>query len=141
MEACFEGIEGILTSVHICCGYPSDPENLRKADPDDYRLLGPALAGSKIDQVSLEAAHQPFDLSVLSSFGDKDIIYGLVDIGDPRVESVDEIEGRIRELLHHLPPERLVSSPDCGLILLTPEVAKAKLTNLVQATQRVRQGL
>ena len=64
-----------------------------------------------------------------------------MDIGEPRVETVEEIAVRIRQVLDHVGPDRLSPGPDCGMAFLDPEVARAKMTNLVAATQRVRESL
>ena len=64
-----------------------------------------------------------------------------MDVGEPRIETVEEVEHRIREVLDYVEPERLFPAPDCGMIFLEPEVAKAKLTNLVEAARRVRERL
>ena len=116
LEACFQGITGITTSVHICRGYPVD--SYTKASIDSYDLIVPMLAGSKIDQISIEGGAQPLDLDLLRRFGDKDVIFGLVDVGEPRVETVEEIEARIRQVLDHIEPDRLYLGPDCGMIFL-----------------------
>ena len=139
LEACFEGITTVTRAVHICRGYPID--GYTKTDMDGYSLIAPMLAGSKIDQISIEGARQPLNLNVLPSFGDKDIIFGFVDVGEPRVESVEEIETGIRRVLEHIGPHRLFPGLDCGMIFLNPAVAKAKLANLVEATRQVRDSL
>ena len=139
LEACFEGATGITTVVHVCRGYPI--KGYAKASTDGYTLIASMLAGSKIDQISIEGANRPLDWDLLQRFGDKDVIFGLVDIGEPRIETVEEIEARIRCVLDHIEPDRLSLGPDCGMIFLDPEVAKAKLTNLVEATRRVRERL
>ena len=141
LEACFEGITTITTVVHICCGYPVDLKRWPKASPDNYALITSLLAGSKIDQISIEAAHQSLDLEVLHGFGSKDIILGLVDTGEPCIETVEAIENRIRQGLDYVKPERLCLAPDCGMLLLEPDVARAKLTHLVEAARRVREQL
>ena len=138
LEACFEGVHEITTVVHICCGFPI--EGYAKTNVDAYTLIAPVLADSTIDQVSIEGAHSPLDLNVLRQFGDKDIIFGLVDVGEPRVETVEEVETEIRRVLQFVEPDRLFPGPDCGMIYLKPKVARAKLTNLVEATRRVRKS-
>ena len=125
--------------VHICCGYPI--EGYDKANADSYTLLAPMLANSKIDQISIEGAHRPLDLGVLQRFGDKGVIFGVVDVGDSRIETIEEIEARINQVLDYVEPHRLSVGPDCGMIFLDPEVAKAKLTNLVESARRVRETL
>jgi 5-methyltetrahydropteroyltriglutamate--homocysteine methyltransferase len=67
--------------------------------------------------------------------------FGVVDVMDPRVESVDEIVGRIRTALDHVPAEQLWLNPDRGLQALAPEVVTAKMRNLVEAAARVRASL
>jgi 5-methyltetrahydropteroyltriglutamate--homocysteine methyltransferase len=64
-----------------------------------------------------------------------------VDVGDSRIETVEEIEARIRQVLDHVEPDRLSVGPDCDMVFLDPGVAKAKLTNLVEAGRRVRESL
>lgn len=139
LEACFEGVQGITTAVHICCGYPI--EGYTKANPDTYGLIAPALAESNVDQVSIEVSHRPIDPTVLEAFGVKSIIFGLVDIGNPEVETVSDIELQIRRALEHIDAERLIVAPDCGMVYLDPEIARAKLANLVEAARRVREEL
>ena len=139
VEACFLGVSGINTVIHMCCGYPV--EGYPKASADGYSLLAPILANSNIDQVSIEGAHRPFDPQVLRKFGEKQVEFGLLDVGESRVETVEQIELRIKQVLEHIEPDRLFLGPDCGMIHLSPEFAKAKLTNLVGAARRVRESL
>jgi 5-methyltetrahydropteroyltriglutamate--homocysteine methyltransferase len=63
------------------------------------------------------------------------------DVGDSRIEAVGEIEARIKQVLDHVEPDRLSVEPDCGMVFLDPDVAKAKLTNLVESARRVWEGL
>ncbi len=141
LEACFAGITDITTVVHICCGLPSDLKDQPKANQDDYSCIAPALALSNIDQISIEGAHRSLDARVLREFGNKEIIFGVVDIGNPHVETVEHIESRIKRVLHCVGSDRLLIGLDCGMIYLDPPVAKSKLTNLVEAVRRVREHL
>jgi 5-methyltetrahydropteroyltriglutamate--homocysteine methyltransferase len=72
---------------------------------------------------------------------DRAMGFGVVDAMDPRVESVAEIEGRIRLALDYFRPEQLWLNPDCGLQTLPHDAAVAKLRHLVQAARRVRDTL
>ncbi|HEY3078837.1 MAG TPA: methionine synthase [Chloroflexota bacterium] len=67
--------------------------------------------------------------------------FGVVDAMDPRVESVEEIERRIRQALLYLPPEQLWLNPDCGLQTLPREAAIGKMGNLIEAARTVRAEL
>jgi 5-methyltetrahydropteroyltriglutamate--homocysteine methyltransferase len=72
---------------------------------------------------------------------DRAMGFGVVDAMDPRVETVDEIEARIRLALQYFRPEQLWLNPDCGLQTLPRDSATGKLRNLVAAARRVRRTL
>ena len=48
---------------------------------------------------------------------------------------------RIRRALEVIPAERLVITPDCGLVRLPRDVAFGKLCAMVEGTQAVRKEL
>jgi 5-methyltetrahydropteroyltriglutamate--homocysteine methyltransferase len=54
------------------------------------------------------------------------------------VPSTDEIATSLREALKAVPADRLWVNPDCGLKTRNPEEVSASLTNLVEATRKVR---
>ncbi len=116
LEACFDGIVGVTTAVHICRGAPV--EGYAKANIDNYTRIAPTLAIFKIDQVSIEGSGQPIEPQFMEAFGDKTIIFGLIDIGKPEVETVSGIESQIRRILEYVGPDRLALGPDCGMIFL-----------------------
>ena len=66
---------------------------------------------------------------------------GVIDLGADKVESADEVAARIRAALKHLPPERLVVAPDCGMKYLTREAAFGKLKALAEGAALVRSEL
>lgn len=140
LERCFHGVPGEVTRiVHMCCGYPEylDDEEYKKADPHSYLRLSAAVDAADFDQVSIEDAHCRNDLTLLEHFPTKTVIFGSVAVARSRVEPVDEIAARLAAALEHIDRERLVVAPDCGLGLLTRELAEAKLANMVQAAARV----
>ena len=139
LEECFEGIPNITTAVHVCRGYPI--EGYTRAGLDGYHLIAPMLADSKVAQISIEGTDRLLDLKILEKFGEKVVIFGVLDVGDTEIEGVDEIERRIMQALEHVGPDRLSPAPNCGMVLLTTDVAKAKLKNLVVAADRVRESL
>lgn len=136
LQNCFKGIEGIEKVVHICRGYPSKEKDV-KAQKDNYERIIEELSNSIIDRIAVEDSHEKLDLKVFEKFGKKEVVLGAVDIGNEQVETVEKIRNRIREVLEIIPPERLFIAPDCGLLLLEPEIAKAKLTNLVKAAKGI----
>ena len=107
--------------VEFCRGYPV--EGYAKSNIDSCSSIASALAESKIDQVSIQGSHQPVDPKLSESFGEKTVIYGLVDIGKPGVEPVSEIGLKIMRILGHVEPGRLVIDPNYGMVFLDPDTA------------------
>jgi 5-methyltetrahydropteroyltriglutamate--homocysteine methyltransferase len=140
LERCFHGVPKSITRVvHMCCGYPDylDDTDYKKADPDSYHRLASAIDAAAFDQISIEDAHCCNDLNLLDKLHQKTVIFGAVTTARSRIEAVDEIEARLKEALEHIDRDRLVVAPDCGLGLLSPELAEAKLTAMCQAAARV----
>ncbi|MDH7593443.1 MAG: methionine synthase [Methanomicrobiales archaeon] len=70
--------------------------------------------------------------------GDRLIGYGCVDTQDPSVESVSTILKRIERGIELLGPDTLLIDPDCGMRMLSRDVAFRKLQNMVEAVRRAR---
>ncbi|PWB63177.1 MAG: 5-methyltetrahydropteroyltriglutamate--homocysteine methyltransferase [Bradyrhizobiaceae bacterium] len=131
-------LEGITvpTVVHLCFGYAF----LVKNKPDSYFFL-PELAGTIARQISIEAAQPHIDLGVLRDLSDKTIVLGVIDLGDPAVESPETVAGRIRRGLKYVSVDRLVPAPDCGMKYLPRATAFGKLEALAQGAALVRKDL
>lgn len=114
-----------------------DRPDYPKADRTDYLHIADAIEQSSINAISFEDAHRHNDLSLLEKLPTTTVIFGAVAIARSRVESVDEIRDRLVQALQHIDKERIIAAPDCGLGLLTRELALAKLTNLCQAAHSV----
>ena len=85
-----EGIEG-PTVVHLCFGYAAVVAN----KPSGYSFL-PQLADTVAQQISIEAAQPKLDLGVLRDLSGKRIMLGVLDLGDPGVETAEQVAERIR---------------------------------------------
>jgi 5-methyltetrahydropteroyltriglutamate--homocysteine methyltransferase len=72
---------------------------------------------------------------------DKDIAPGVYDIHSPRVPSVEEIAGMLREAAEALPRERLWVGPDCGLKTRRYQEIEPALRNMVDAARQLREEL
>jgi len=129
------GISG-PTVVHICLGYG----HLVRNKPSGYAFL-PQLADSLATQVSLEAAQPRLDLGVLAELSQKTILLGVLDLGNPQVETAADVAARLRAGLEHIAPERLVAAPDCGMKYLPRERASAKLKAMVEGAAIIRREL
>jgi 5-methyltetrahydropteroyltriglutamate--homocysteine methyltransferase len=116
----------VTTAVHLCFGYAAvvGPKNSNR-----YDFLA-ELSDTTADQISIEAAQPQLDLGQLSELGSKTILLGVLDLGDPQVEAAEVVAGRLRAALSHVPPERLVAAPDCGMKYLPRPTAFAKLQAL-----------
>ncbi len=74
---------------------------------------------------------------------DKTVILGLVTTKTKRLETVDELETRIRQAARHVPLERLALSPQCGFATsilgntLSAAEQQAKLQTIVATAERV----
>lgn len=53
----------------------------------------------------------------------------------------NEVAERVRRVLEHLPPERIIAAPDCGMKYLPRESARAKLKALVDGVALVNAEL
>jgi 5-methyltetrahydropteroyltriglutamate--homocysteine methyltransferase len=126
------GITG-TTAVHLCFGYAA----IIHDRPEGYSFL-PELAEATCDQISIETAQSGLDCSVLASLDGKTIILGVLNLGDERVETAEEVAGRVRRALPYVPAERLVLAPDCGMKYLSRESAFGKLTAMTRAAARLR---
>ena len=139
LERCWHGVpEGVTRVVHVCCGYPNriDDADYPKADPGAYRQIATALDGA-VDQLSIEDSHRHNDLSLFARFRKTRLVVGFIDVASSRLESVDEIEARMREVAGALPEGHLIAAPDCGLGFLGRDLALAKLSNMCEAARRV----
>jgi 5-methyltetrahydropteroyltriglutamate--homocysteine methyltransferase len=128
-----EGLR-VPTALHLCFGYAAVVKHQK---PTGYSFL-PQLAATTAQQISIEAAQPRLDLGVLSDLAGKTIILGVIDLGDPAIETVDRVAERIRAGLARVPAERLVAAPDCGMKYLPRETAFGKLRALVDGARAVR---
>jgi len=136
IDRALEGIAG-PTVVHLCFGYA---HTVRDKKPSGYSYL-PELERCRATHISIEAAQPRLDCAILEALPSKTIVFGVLDLGDPEVETAEIVANRIRAALAHVPPERLVPAPDCGMKYLPRERAVAKLEALVAGARLVRAGL
>ncbi len=126
------GITG-TTAVHLCFGYAA----IIHDRPEGYSFL-PELADADCDQISIETAQSGLDCAVLGDLDGKTIILGVLNLGDPAVETGEEVAARVRRALPYVPAERVVLAPDCGMKYLPRDSAYGKLVALSQAAALLR---
>ena len=116
----------VTTVVHLCFGYAA---LVGAKSRNRYDFLG-ELSDSVAQQISIEAAQPRLDLGQLSELSPKVVVLGVLDLGDDRVETPEQVADRIRAALAHAPAERVVPAPDCGMKYLPRATAFAKLKAL-----------
>ena len=140
VKAINRALEGITvpTVVHVCFGYAAVVPGDSK--PSGYSFLG-ELDDSIAEQISIEAAQPRLDLGVLNDLSSKKILLGVIDLGNPEIETVSVIADRIRHGLKYVAAERLIPAPDCGMKYLPRHIAFGKLKAMSDAAAIVRREI
>ena len=135
LDRALDGVAGTV-AVHLCFGYAAVVHD----KPTGYSILA-ELDASKAQQISIEAAQPKLDLEILERLPTKDIILGVIDLSDMTVETPATVADRIRRALPHVPAERIIIAPDCGMKYLPRAVAFAKMAAMVEGAAIVRREL
>jgi 5-methyltetrahydropteroyltriglutamate--homocysteine methyltransferase len=147
IDALHRAIEGLTctTAVHVCYGYGIQANIDWKAtlggEWRQYEAVFPALAASRIDQVSVECRASRVPARLLELLAGKDVLVGVIDVASDVVETPDDVAATIAEAMRHVPAERIVACTNCGMAPMGREVARAKLTALVQGAALARERL
>jgi 5-methyltetrahydropteroyltriglutamate--homocysteine methyltransferase len=136
---------GCKKAVHICYGYGI------KANIEWKKTLGgqwrqyeqtfPLLAGSTMDQVSLECANSHVPLELMALLAGKDVLVGAIDVANEQVETPEQVAQTIRAAMAFVPAQRLFPCTNCGMVPLAREVARGKLQALAKGAAIVRREL
>jgi 5-methyltetrahydropteroyltriglutamate--homocysteine methyltransferase len=148
VKALERAAEGLTchTAVHICYGYGIAANIEWKKTLGEqwrqYEKVFPALAASRIDQVSLECIHSHVPPELMALLAGKDVMVGVIDVASDQVESAEEVADTIGRALQFVPRDRLVACTNCGMAPMRREVAEAKLRALAAgaALARARVG-
>jgi 5-methyltetrahydropteroyltriglutamate--homocysteine methyltransferase len=144
LERAAQGLR-CTTAVHICYGYGIqaniDWKNSLGDEWRQYERFFPALAASSIQQVSLEFIHSRVPPELMRLLAGKDVMVGVIDVANERVETPEEVADTIGRALQFVPRERLRPCTNCGLAPMPREVALAKLQALGQGVALARERL
>ncbi len=135
LNRALDGVSG-TTAVHICFGYAA----IIHERPSGYSFL-PEFANSPVKQVSIETAQSKLDCAVLEKLPGKTVLLGVLDLSDKSIETPETVAARIRRALPHIPAERIIVAPDCGLKYLPRETAFGKMKAMVEGAAIVRREL
>jgi len=131
-----DGITG-TTIVHICFGYAAVVHEKPAAG---YSFL-PELRDCSCNQVSVETAQPNLDCKVLGRLDNKKILLGVIDLGDPNVETAEMVASRIRRALPYVKAENIIVAPDCGMKYLPRETAIGKMRAMVAGAAIMRREI
>jgi 5-methyltetrahydropteroyltriglutamate--homocysteine methyltransferase len=127
------------TAVHICYGYGIqanvDWKKTLGEEWRQYEKVFPALAASRIDQVSLECIHSHVPPELMALLAGKDVMVGVIDVASDVVETPGEIADTIGRALRYVPGGRLIACTNCGMAPMKRETAEAKLRALVEGAK------
>ena len=135
LNRALDGVTGV-TAVHLCFGYAA----IVHERPSGYSFL-PELAGTRVDQISIETAQSSLDCSILEKLPGKTIMVGVLDLSTPVIETPETVAARIRRALPHVSADRIIVAPDCGLKYLPRASAFGKMQAMVAGARLVRAEL
>jgi len=136
IDALHRAIDGLkcTTAVHICYGYGIkaniDWKNSLPGEWTQYEKFFPALAKSRIGQVSLECINSRVPMKLLSLLDGKDVLVGVIDVANDEIETPERVAQVIGEVMKFVPKERIVACTNCGMAPMHRDIATAKLMAL-----------
>jgi len=144
LERAIAGLK-CTTCVHICYGYGIQANlDWKKTLGDSWRQyeeIFPALAKSRIKQVSLECIHSHVPPELMKLLKGKDVLVGVIDVASDKVETPQEVAATIRTALKYVPAKHLFPCTNCGMAPMDREVAAAKLRALGAGAALARKTL
>ncbi|HEX8115228.1 MAG TPA: methionine synthase [Kofleriaceae bacterium] len=147
IEALHRAIDGLTctTAVHICYGYGIKANIDWKAtlggEWRQYEKIFPALAASRIGQVSVECRNARVPMSLLGLLDGKDVMVGVIDVATDEVETPEQVADTIEAATRHVPKHRIIASTNCGMAPMRRDIAYAKLAALGRGAALARARL
>src|SRR6266576_6182606 len=147
IDALHRAIEGLTctTAVHICYGYGIKANLDWKAtlggEWRQYQEIFPALARSKIGQISVECRNARVPMHLLKLLEGKDVLVGVIDVASDEVETPEDVAAVIAEAMKYVAKDKIVASTNCGMAPVRWDVAYGKLAALGRGAELARQRL
>jgi 5-methyltetrahydropteroyltriglutamate--homocysteine methyltransferase len=144
IEALHQAIDGVAckTGVHICYGYGITANIEWKASLGtewrQYEQFFPALAKSRIDQVSLECINSHVPMSVLELLDGKDVLIGAIDVATDTIETPEQVAAVIAKAAEYVPAQKIIACTNCGMAPMRREIAAKKLEALSRGAALAR---
>ena len=136
IEALHRAIDGLkcTTAVHICYGYGIKANIDWKAtlggEWRQYEKIFPALAASRIDQVSVECRNSKVPMNLLALLKGKDVLVGVIDVATDEIETPEQVAATIEAVMKFVPKQHIVACTNCGMAPMHRDIAQAKLDAL-----------
>jgi 5-methyltetrahydropteroyltriglutamate--homocysteine methyltransferase len=144
LERAAKGLK-CTTCVHICYGYGIqaniDWKRTLGEQWRQYEQIFPALARSRIKQVSLECIHSHVPIELLKLLKGKDVLVGVIDVASDKVETPQEVAEVIRQASKYVPANRLFPCTNCGMAPMSRDIAVRKLQALGAGADLARKRL
>jgi len=137
LDRCLEGVNTAKTAAHICYSYPMP--GVPRPIMDTYPVILEALEGSKIDQLALEFEASKLDPALLRLCPSKTVMFGCIDNGIDEIETPEQVAGKLLAAAKYLPADQIQAAPDCGLVPLSLDIARAKLRAMAEGAQLARE--
>jgi 5-methyltetrahydropteroyltriglutamate--homocysteine methyltransferase len=144
IAALHRAIDGVdcTSAVHICYGY-GIPANIEwkatlGSEWRQYEQFFPALAKSRIDQVSLECINSRVPMRVLELLDGKDVLVGVIDVATDMIETPQQVAAVINEAAKHVAAQKIVACTNCGMAPMRREIAALKLEALARGAALAR---
>jgi 5-methyltetrahydropteroyltriglutamate--homocysteine methyltransferase len=147
IDALHRAIEGVTatSAVHICYGYGIPANIAWKAtlggEWRQYEKFFPALARSRINQVSVECINSHVPPSVLKLLDGKDVLIGVIDVATDEVETAEQVATVIAQAADYVPKEKIIACTNCGMAPMHRDVAVKKLEALAKGAALAREKL
>jgi 5-methyltetrahydropteroyltriglutamate--homocysteine methyltransferase len=130
------------TAVHICYGYGIKANIDWKATLGSqwrqYQEIFPALAKSRIDQVSIECRNSLVPLDLLRLLDGKDVQVGAIDVATDAIETPEQVAATIAEAAKYVAKEKIIAGTNCGMAPMRRDIAFAKLKALGEGAAMAR---
>jgi 5-methyltetrahydropteroyltriglutamate--homocysteine methyltransferase len=144
IEALHRAIDGVAatSAVHICYGY-GIPANIEwkatlGSEWRQYEKFFPALARSRIGQVSVECINAHVPMSVLELLDGKDVLVGAIDVATDTIETPEEVAAVLAQAADYVPKEKIIACTNCGMAPMRRDIAMKKLEALAQGAALAR---
>jgi 5-methyltetrahydropteroyltriglutamate--homocysteine methyltransferase len=133
-----EGVEAKI-ALHLCFGNNQGRPGMKRS----YRPLFPAMLDARADQFALEFANREMaEVGLWRELAtERELAAGVIDVKSMYIESAEDVAERVREVLRHVPAQRLWLTCDCGFSATSRPLAQRKLAALAQAAAIVRREL